>query len=442
MAALARPLAGAWHLSTLAKGSAWIRPLPGGVPHDLGFGAAHDLAQLPPSKSHAQRMLLLAALLSGRHELCGIGTGLDVQATLRAVRSLGATVDESGDIVHVRGIAPGAAPLQARVHCAENGTLLRTLGVLVPALGGAVELDADEALRRRPMQPLFDAWQALHVARGTGWPLCTVAPPAPPVLPQRLDGRVTTQVATGLMLALALRGGGSMVVESPGSRDYLQVTAAVLRTFGFTVDVRVEGADLTIVIGGTATRDTVLEVPRDPSARCFVLALAALHGRAVSPVLAVAGAAEHPDAAADADFAKLRAPGDLVLAGIAARPDSVPALAVAAACRGGTTRMPGLAVLRGKESDRLDQLARGITACGARCHIEDEGLVVTGPLVAPQATVVVDCAPDHRIVMALALLGTVLPAGIRIAHAACVAKSWPSFWDWLARMARVDRAPA
>jgi 5-enolpyruvylshikimate-3-phosphate synthase len=44
--------------------------------------------------------------------------------------------------------------------------------------------------------------------------------------------------------------------------------------------------------------------------------------------------------------------------------------------------------------------------------------------------------------MALALLGTVLPAGIRLTHAACVAKSWPTFWDWLARVAQVERAPA
>lgn len=416
--------------------------MPGGVPHDLGFAAAGDLAQLPPSKSHAQRMLLLAALVPGVHELRGIGTGLDVQATLRAVRALGATVEERPDGVQVRGVDPSAQPLLARVHCAENGTLLRALGVIVPALGGAVALDADEALRRRPLQPLFDAWQALHVVRGTGWPLCTVAPPAPPVLPHRVDGSVTTQVATGLLLALALRGGGSLVVESPGSRDYLQVTAAVLRAFGFTVGVRAEGADLAVAIHGAAHRATVLDVPRDPSARCFVLALAALHGRAVPHALAVADAAEHPDAAVDGDFALLERAGDLVLRGLAARPDSVPALAVAAACREGDTHMPGLAVLRGKESDRLDQLARGLTTCGARCRVEDEGLVVTGPLVAPGTAMVVDCAPDHRIVMALALLGTVLPAGIRLPHAACVAKSWPSFWDWLARVARVERAPA
>ena len=412
------------------------------MPPDLGFGAVHDLAQLPPSKSHAQRMLLLAAFVPGVHKLRGIGAGLDVQATLRAIRALGATAEERGDVVHVRGIDCGAKPLQARVHCAENGTLLRSLGVIVPALGGAVALDADEALRRRPLQPLLDAWQALGVVHGTDWPLSTVAPAVPPALPQRVDGRVTTQVATGLLLALALRGGGSLVVESPGSRDYLQVTAAVLRDFGFAVDVRAQGADLAFAVRGAATRNAVLDVPRDPSARCFVLALAALQELAVPPVLAVADAAEHPDAAVDADFARLRAPGDIVLEGLAGRPDSVPALAVAAAFRRGTTHMPGLSVLRGKESDRLDQLARGITACGASCHIEDEGLVVTGPLAPPGAPAVVDCAPDHRIVMALALLGTVLPAGIRLTHAACVAKSWPTFWDWLTRVAQVERAPA
>ena len=38
-----------------------------------------------------------------------------------------------------------------------------------------------------------------------------------------------------------------------------------------------------------------------------------------------------------------------------------------------------------------------------------------------------DPADDHRVAMALAVAGTVVP-GVRIASADCVAKSWPEFW--------------
>lgn len=44
---------------------------------------------------------------------------------------------------------------------------------------------------------------------------------------------------------------------------------------------------------------------------------------------------------------------------------------------------------------------------------------------------------DHRVVVALALLGTVLPGGVALAHAEAAAKSWPGFFAWLGRVAEV-----
>lgn len=420
----------------------WIRPMVDGVPPHLGFPSPGDIALLPSSKSHAQRMLLLAALLAGTHEVADIGAGLDVAATLRAIRSLGADIAMAGDRVRVVGVDAAQQPPVAEVDCAENGTLLRALGTIVPALGGAVSLDAAGGLRRRPLQALFQAWDAMGISHDKCWPLRTRLPVAPPRLPGRVDGSSTTQVATGLLLALAVRGGGTLVVESPGSRDYLQVTAQVLRGFGFAIESRQQGADLVVRVGARAMRVGAHEVPRDPSARAFVAALAAMHRVPMPAAVAVPAAVEHPDAAVDDDLLRLLTPGAITLGELAMRPDSVPAIASAAASRTGTTHMPGLATLRGKESDRLDQLARGLSACGAKTLVVADGLVVTGPLPrSGAAPVVVDCASDHRIVMALALLGTILPAGIVLPHASCVAKSWPAYWDWLGRVATVVRGP-
>lgn len=420
----------------------WVRPRVDGVPPHLGFPSPVDIGLLPSSKSHAQRMLLLASVLTGTHEFSGIGAGLDVAATLRAIQMLGADIAMADDRVRVVGIDAAQQPPVAEVDCAESGTLLRALGAIVPALGGAVSLHAAGGLRRRPLRALFEAWDAMGINHGKSWPLRTQMPVAPPRLPGRVDGSSTTQVATGLLLALAVRGGGTLVVESPGSRDYLQVTAQVLRGFGFAIESRPQGADLEFQVGARALRVGTHEVPRDPSARAFVAALAAMHRVPVPAAVAVAAAVEHPDADIDDDLLRLLAPGAITLGELAMRPDSVPAIACTAATRTGTTHMPGLATLRGKESDRLDQLARGLSACGARTLVVADGLVVNGPLPrSGSAPVVVDCAPDHRIVMALALLGTILPAGIVLPHASCVAKSWPAYWDWLGRVATVARGP-
>ena len=419
----------------------WVRPRAGGVPADLGFTTDADLPQLPASKSHAQRMVLLAGMLDGEREIVGVGDSLDVRHALRAAAALGAEVLGHEDAVVVRGLPWRERPPRGVVACGENATLLRTLGTLVPALGGALELQADAGLQRRPHQPLFDTWRAMGIVHRSSWPLATASPRALPALPRGVDASLTTQVATGLVLALALRGGGALVVERPGSRDYLQVTARVLRDFGFEVTLRAVGQDLHVAVDGSATSKRKLVVPRDPSARAFVCSLAALHALPVPAVLRSLGALEHPDHGIDADLERLLGAGTVELSGLAARPDSVPALAVAAAARVGVTRMPHLAALRTKESDRLAQLEQGLRACGARCSVVGNGLVVEGPPRSPAGPVHVDCAPDHRIVMALALLGTVLPHGIRLPHADCVAKSWPSFWAWLGRVAHVAREP-
>jgi hypothetical protein len=47
---------------------------------------------------------------------------------------------------------------------------------------------------------------------------------------------------------------------------------------------------------------------------------------------------------------------------------------------------------------------------------------------------------DHRVVMALALLGAVLPSGVVVDHAEAVSKSWPEYFAWLARCAEVRSA--
>ena len=129
------------------------------------------------------------------------------------------------------------------------------------------------------------------------------------------------------------------------------------------------------------------------------------------------------------------------LSDLAARPDCLPVQAVVAAARSGATHFTGLPTLRKKESDRLSAMAAGLAAAGLRCAELSDGLVVEGPLL-PQGDgpALLPTAPDHRVVMALSLLGTLVPAGVLVENSSAVAKSWPGFFDWLGRVAVVERA--
>lgn len=421
-----------------------VRPRPGGVPPDLG------LPRLPGSKSHTQRAMILAAFTPGRWEITGALRSDDTEVLATALVACGAALEWSGATLVVSGRGPGA--LAADLDLGENGTALRMLLMVVPMLGGRLRVDGAPGLRRRPVQP---ALLALHAAgaRVSG-----------EVLPLRVDGStmagelpplaadLTTQVASGALLGLALRGlatpGGAAALRVRGAvaAGYLRVTAAVLQAFGWSVEITASAAapDLwTLRVGGGPHAGGEVVIPPDASARAFPIALGALHRRNGGAVLPASAADPHPDWGIDADLAALASgPGDLELTDLAARPDCAPAVAAVAACRPGRTLLRHLRVLRAKESDRLQALAEGLQSAGATCRVVGDDLEVRGPLPAVPATPRrLATVPDHRIVMALALLGTVLPGGAVVEHADTVGKSWPGFWDWLGRVAVVGPAP-
>jgi len=106
-------------------------------------------------------------------------------------------------------------------------------------------------------------------------------------------------------------------------------------------------------------------------------------------------------------------------------PDLFPALAVVVACAGG--RLEGLGGLAAKESHRLAVMGSHLQALGFDVQW-DEATFAARPSAAGQAPKEpFNPHRDHRIAMALAVAGLVVP-GVRVAEPGCVAKSWPDFW--------------
>jgi 3-phosphoshikimate 1-carboxyvinyltransferase len=127
--------------------------------------------------------------------------------------------------------------------------------------------------------------------------------------------------------------------------------------------------------------------------------------------------------------AHLRSPGTVDCGGF---PDAAPALAVAACYADGPTRLTGLETLRDKESDRVSTVASELGRAGANIVIDGDDLLIT-PVSLPDTPVIIETWDDHRIAMALAVLG-LRRGGIAIANPECVAKSYPGFWENLARL--------
>jgi 3-phosphoshikimate 1-carboxyvinyltransferase len=421
---------------------------------------------LPGCKSHAQRALILASLLPGVTEIEGVTRGEDIESLASALRACGARFEWNNleTCLRVTG-APtaGGPPIPIdgrRLDLHESATGARALALVASLLRGFVTIDGATGLRARPMAPVAEA-----VVRAGGLV-------GGSTLPLRVDGRaiaglgsehrgpfevdatLTTQVATGAALGLALADALGMplpfdrlVARGATAPGYLAVTVAVLRAFGWRDAQLLEaGGDATIVWGEgpTVTPEDVrrIHVPPDASTALWPATLAVLQGR--TPVLQdLERDNPHPDADAHLRLLELAEPGTEVrtVARLGAHPDAFPALCAVAARgrkRGARTVLRGAPALRTKESDRIAAMARGLRAFEIAVEEHDDGLEITaGPDREPTSVVTVPTTPDHRIVMALALVAGTMPAGGRIPHAGAVAKSWPGFWYWLQRVVDV-----
>ena len=117
-------------------------------------------------------------------------------------------------------------------------------------------------------------------------------------------------------------------------------------------------------------------------------------------------------------------------------PDQVPTVAALAPFARGTTVIRNVAHLRIKESDRLAAMSSELRRAGAEVEELEDGLVIPGvwaELRPPADPVTIDPRADHRIAMAMALVG-LRRSNLAIADPGCVAKSYPGFWRDLARI--------
>lgn len=392
---------------------------------------------LPGAKSHANRVLVAAALTPGRTHVHGATACDDVLRMVEGLQRLGFGVEwidaPRGDLVVDGGLPAGG---QGVIDCGNAGTALRFLCAVAAAVPGEWTITGDARMQQRPIGPLVDALQRLGVEA-----TCTAG--RPPVRIRggtlrsgatELDATLSSQFASALLLVAPAIGGVTLrLTGEPVSRSYLALTGAVLTGFGAAVRLEPHGA---VVTGPYRTPGSVT-IEADWSAAGVLLVLAELtHSRLRARELA--SDSTQGDRAIVAQIAALRGPGDRTL-DLRDLPDQTMNLAVLAATRTGSTRLTGVAHLRGKESDRLAATATELGKAGVRIRNDGDELRIDGPTTWRPAAW--HAHADHRLAFAAALVGS-LTGDLELDDPDCVRKSWPSFWTDLAGLHRAPRALA
>jgi 3-phosphoshikimate 1-carboxyvinyltransferase len=422
------------------------------VRFDPATGLAGEITP-PADKSISHRAAIFGAMGETPVRVRNYLAAADTTSSLNAVRALGASVEEDGGVLTIRGVGlRGARVPDAPIDVGNAGTLMRLLpGWLAAQEGRAFVLDGDESIRRRPVDriatPLRQMGATIDARDGrlppftvTGAPLRGITYALPVA---------SAQIKSAVALAALAADGPTTIVEPEPSRDH---TERMFAAAG--VAVRRAGAEVTIAPAGTLALGDELTVPGDPSSAAFAVAAALLVPGAR---LVVRGASTNWTRTGFVRIAQRMggriegpledAPGDAIPHGdpigdleVAAGPlhattveadevplaiDELPLVALLGCFAEGETVVRGAAELRVKETDRIATVVEGLRGLGASIEATDDGFVVQGTGGLRGGTIA--SHGDHRLAMLGAVAGLASRAGVEVAGMDAAAVSYPTF---------------
>jgi 3-phosphoshikimate 1-carboxyvinyltransferase len=391
------------------------------------------------------RALVLASLAAGASRIVAPLRSRDTTLMAAAMRVLGATVADDGDDWVVTGAPPGTFVTAASIDLGNAGTVARFVPAVAALRIGEVVLAGDPRMRVRPVAPLLAALRSLGAdIDGDAFPVTIRGRGALHGGAVTVDASESSQLVSGLLLAGPVMGDGLDVRHSGGglpSRPHLDMTVAMMRSYGAEVTVR--GERWVVSPGAYAGRD--VEVEPDLSGAAPFLAAAVATGGVVrvpgwplvtaQPGAALPALLERMGAESSLDGTGLTLRGSGSVAGIDADlrdvPEAAPVLAALACLADGPSRLRGIAHLRLQETDRLRALAKELSALGATVTETADGLAVEPGAMHGGEFATYD---DHRLAMAAAVLGLAVP-GVEVENVETVAKTMPDFTErWTAML--------
>jgi 3-phosphoshikimate 1-carboxyvinyltransferase len=252
-----------------------------------------------------------------------------------------------------------------------------------------------------------------------------------------IDGSVSSQLLTGLLMALPLAARNSEIkVNNLKSKPYIDMTIQILKSFGITIENK--GYSLFHIQGNQKYIPHNYTVEGDWSGGAFLLVAGAINGE-----LSVKGLRRDSMQSDMSIINALENAGVNIIIGedqieitkselkafefnATESPDLFPPLVALASYCEGISTIKGVSRLIYKESDRAKALKEEFGKMKVKIEINDDVMHVTGGR--PQGARV-ESHDDHRIAMALAVASLGATGRVSIRDSQCVAKSYPVFFD-------------
>ena len=376
-----------------------------------------------PSKSHEQRAWAISSLMHDGIEVQNPGNSADVEAC--------------------RTITNRIKAGYKTFDCGESALCARMFPPIIALHADNFTIDGSRTLLRRNVDRDLKFYED-----NFGWKISHEGFPIH-ISNARLtsgnftiDGSHTSQVITGLILALsAVDGDSKLTIENPTSAGYILMTIDAANNTGADISCTHNSNSLGInICGNTTFSPNTYEIEGDWSNAAFLIAASLTDGdisisglnpdslqpdRAILEVMDLCNAkyewhdgilVTHKSDIRQFDFDATDCP------------DLIPPLCILALNANGECNIKGVDRLVGKESNRLEAITEELSKLGA--HIETNGNCITILPLKNIRSSIVDSHNDHRIAMMLSIIA-LKSEEMTILGSECVNKSYPEFFDTL-----------
>jgi 3-phosphoshikimate 1-carboxyvinyltransferase len=405
-----------------------------------------------------QRACAAALLHVGKTVIANPGHSNDDLAALDVIQKLGAQVEihnalnENGAtiVASINVNSKGVQPIGPEMNCGESGLGIRMFTPIAALSSQSILINGKGSLVKRPMHFFDEILPALGVQIQSQNGFLPIRIQGPLKTPETItvDGSLSSQFLTGLLMAYAASGAEGSVIKvlDLKSKPYIDLTLAVLNSFGwkvkhhnyeqfsflphdplnevieYTVEGDWSGAAFLLVAGAIAGPIKVKGLQMD-STKADKAVMQALQSANVAIAIESDGIQIGSE-----DGAALRA----FEFDATDCPDLFPPLvALASACIG-VSEIKGVSRLAHKESDRGLTLQTEFAKLGIKIELEGDIMKIHGGGEITSSTVF--SQHDHRIAMACGVAALKANGPVIITEAEAINKSYTDFFDHLKQL--------
>ncbi|MEK6310818.1 MAG: 3-phosphoshikimate 1-carboxyvinyltransferase, partial [Curtobacterium sp.] len=417
---------------------------------------------VPVSKYHAHRALVLASLAKGTSIVSGISSTRQVEWTVGTLRALGVDVKRRGDEYHVTGLGGryeatdvvdhGSRGADGILNMGSSGTTLYFMTGLASLADRPMTLVGMKYFQRRPIGALLTSLtqMGIDLEATNDCPPVTVQPRRPRGGDVSIAGTLS-QWISGLLLVAPFAEQETRIHITGGrlnEQPYVELTVRMMREFGLTVEVSDDWLEYRVPAGQQATPHDYV-IPPDIGSAAFGIAAAGIRESDLllrGMTTTTTAGTDHPESEfldlatamgvpmridEATGFVRIQHDGSPLRAlDIDCRPipDLLPVLSTMATFAEGTTRLWNVAHIRLKESDRVAAMLQ-LNRMGGRAEQGADELRVTGVRPGELHGSPMSSFNDHRVLMSLAVAASKAEGASSLTYPRAYRISYPTFLE-------------